>query len=300
MIETDVAERKIAKSQGKWWEKQGLKSPVVTLEEFEAGKGRVPDIKKEFGYFPTSVLVLSRLPELFKFLADQARPMRNQGNIYHAPFKASHFPPAASWFLVKYWSRPGDLILDPFGNRANIGLIANWLGRGVVVNDIVPSYCSAMEAAGKRRARPDLPWTVLNQDAAELPGVVDDSIDLVVTGPPFYNLEKYEDVPGQASSFKSYDQFRAWYRRVADRLLSVVKPGRFAALKVSNWRKGGRLVTFTWDTLRTFTEAGWDIHDELICVEQAPMAVAFSWDVKVRERYVHKAHQTVLIFKRPE
>lgn len=295
------AQTKIAGSQGRWWEKQGLTAPPVgPLEEFEAGNCRLPDIKGEFGYFPTSVLVLSRIPALYKFLADTGRPVRNKETAYHAAFKASVFPPAASWFLVKYWSREGEVVFDPFGNRANIGLVANWLGRRVIVNDIAPSYVAMMEAAGQRRERPDLDWTVLNQDAADLTDQADASVDLVLTGPPYHNIERYEKVPGQASSFRTYRQFLDWYGRVARELLRVVKPGRFAALKVGNWRKGRRMVMFTPDTLRVFTEAGWAIHDELICVEAAPMALGYQWDEKIKARYVHKAHQTVLVFKRPE
>lgn len=290
---------KITGSQDKWWQKQGLDSPVGTLANFEAGACRLPDIKAEFGYFPTSVIVLSRIPALYKFLNDQDRPTRNSETRYHKAFKASIFPPAAAWFLIKFWSREGDVILDPFGNRANIGLIANWLGRRVILNDIAPSYVAMMEAAGARRANPDLDWTVLNQDAADLSQLADNSVDLILTGPPYYNLEKYENVPGQASNFRRYGRFLDWYAQVAAELLRVVKPGKFAVLKVANWRKGGRMVMFTPDTLRVFTEAGWAIHDELICVESAPMSLGFNWDVKVRSRYVHKAHQTVLVFRRP-
>ncbi len=273
---------------------------MVSLEEYEAGKGRTPDIRVEFGYFPTSVVVLSRPPELYKFLADNKRFVRHKENAYHKPMKVSIFPPAAAWFCLKFWSREGDLVLDPFGNRANIGLVANWLGRQVVVNDIVPSYCELMRAAGARRARKDLPWRVLNQDAARLKGVGDSSVDFILTGPPYFNIEKYEDVPGQASSLRSYNQFLGWYVRVAQELLRAMKPGGFCALKVGNWRRNGRMIMFARDTLDIFEKAGWRIHDELICVEPAPLALAFSWASKWKRRHVHKAHQTVLVFKRAE
>lgn len=295
---TENVKKTVARAQEKWWEKQGLPSPVVRVEDFDAGKGKVPDIKGEFGYFPTSILILSRSKELYEYLADNKRPVRTKGSVYHSQFGFSIFPPAASWFCVKYWSKPGQTILDPFGNRANIGLIANWLGRRVILNDIVPNYCELMRTAGKRRHKKNLSWRVLNQDAASLKGVKDGSVDLVLTGPPYFNLEKYEKVSGQASDFRKYEDFLEWYGKVGATLLRVVSPNGFCALKVGNWRKSGRIVHFVRDTLRTFEAAGWTLHDELICVEQAPQALAFSWATKWRNRVVHKSHQTVMVFRK--
>ncbi|MBW2006015.1 MAG: hypothetical protein JRI72_15720 [Deltaproteobacteria bacterium] len=294
----------MASSQTRYRKKRGF-PPVdlVSVDDFEAGEPGVPDIKAEFGYFPTSILVLTRNPDLSSFLNDNDRPARQMGkarpgfsNFSH---KASIFPPAAAWFCLKYWSAPGDVFLDPFGNRANIGLIANYLGRLVVLNDIVPRYCDLMRRAGRRRPRKDLRWRVLNRDAADLATIKDNSIDFVLTGPPYYNLEKYEDVPGQASSMRSYANFLVWYQRVAQEIFRVIRAGKFCAFKVANWRKGGRLVLFVSHTLAAFQEVGWVLHDELICAEPAPLGLGFNWHIKLKQKYVHKAHQTILVFRKP-
>ena len=288
----------IVSGQEKWWIKQGLQSPVVSVEDFEKGIGRVPDVVGEFGFFPSSVLVLTRPKALFDYLADVGRPQRHVANAYHTPIGASIFPPAASWFCIKYWSKKGDVVLDPFGNRANIGLVANWLGRRVILNDIAPSYCRMMEAAGDRRVNQDLPWTVFNRDAADLSEIPDSSVDLILTGPPYHNVEPYEKVPGQASSFRTYAQFLAWYGRVAVELRRMIKPEGFCVYKVGDWRVKGRIVPFTYDTQAVFAEAGWILHDVLICVEPAPLGGGWSWASKWRSRYVSKAHQTVLVWRR--
>ena len=58
-------------------------------------------------------------------------------------------------------------------------------------------------------------------------------------------------------------------------MFRVIKPGKAAILKVANWRKKGRLVTFTRDTIEACEAAGFVLHDELICVEPAPLGLAF-------------------------
>ena len=157
-----------------------------------------------------------------------------------------------------------------------------------------------MRQAGRRRLDKKCSWKVFNQDAANLRGVKSGWVDFILTGPPYYNLEKYEKVPGQASSFRTYSVFLEWYRDVAAEMFRVNKPGGFCALKVGNWRARNRMIPFVYDTLKAFQDVGFELHDELICAERAPLDLGFSWDVKWRQRYTHKSHQTVLVFRRPE
>jgi DNA modification methylase len=245
------------------------------------------------------VLALTPRPELYRLLRDEERPVRHTANAYHQPFRFSIVPPGLAWFAIQYWSAPGELVLDPFGNRANIGLIANLLGRKALLNDIVPSYCAAMEERGRSRPRGDLDWKILCSDAAELPGVADASVDFIITGPPYHNLERYERVPGQAACLGSYERFLDWYGRVAEACLRVLRPGRFCLFKVGRWRVKGELNRFPEDTVAAFKAVGWRLHEELITVQPAPQGLAYSWRQKWTYRYVSKAHQTCLVFRKP-
>jgi DNA modification methylase len=60
-----------------------------------------------------------------------------------APFKNAHyatFPPKLVEPMVKASTRPGDVILDPFGGAGTVGLVADRLGRNAVLVDLKPEY----------------------------------------------------------------------------------------------------------------------------------------------------------------
>ena len=52
-------------------------------------------------------------------------------------------------FLVRWWSEPGETILDPFAGAGTIGLASKQLDRDAVLIEIDPAYC---EIARKRMA----------------------------------------------------------------------------------------------------------------------------------------------------
>jgi len=67
---------------------------------------------------------------------------------------------------------------------------------------------------------------VLNQgDARELDWVDDASVHLVVTSPPYFNLKKYNDHPGQMGEMDDYEAFHDELDRVWSHCFRMLVPG---------------------------------------------------------------------------
>jgi DNA modification methylase len=59
------------------------------------------------------------------------------------PYSGAHFatmPPALAERCVKAGSRPGDMVLDPFGGAGTTGLVADRLGRSATLIELSPEY----------------------------------------------------------------------------------------------------------------------------------------------------------------
>ncbi len=62
-------------------------------------------------------------------------------------------------------------------------------------------------------------------DARDLSFLPDQSIHLVVTSPPYWNLKRYNDVPGQMGHIDDYETFLAELRKVWESCFRVLVPG---------------------------------------------------------------------------
>lgn len=54
------------------------------------------------------------------------------------------FPVGLPEFFIKLFTKPGDIVLDPFAGSGSTGIAANNLGRNVVLIDIKAEYCDLM------------------------------------------------------------------------------------------------------------------------------------------------------------
>src|SRR5690606_30319197 len=78
---------------------------------------------------------------------------RSVWSITSRPFNDAHFatfPPELAEICIKAGTRPGDMVLDPFGGAGTTGLVADQLGRDCTLIELNPEYA---EMARKRIAR---------------------------------------------------------------------------------------------------------------------------------------------------
>jgi len=89
-------------------------------------------------------------------IADGLRNRRSVWTIATQPFTEAHFatfPPEIPEICIKAGSRPGDMVLDPFGGAGTTGLVADRLGRNAILIELNSEYA----AMAKRRIERDAP-----------------------------------------------------------------------------------------------------------------------------------------------
>ena len=74
---------------------------------------------------------------------DGRRNARSVWPIATQPYSGAHFatmPPALAERCIKAGSKPGDMVLDPFGGAGTTGLVADRLGRHAALIELNPEY----------------------------------------------------------------------------------------------------------------------------------------------------------------
>ena len=74
---------------------------------------------------------------------DGRRNARSVWPIATQPYSGAHFatmPPALAERCIKAGSKPGDMVLDPFGGAGTTGLVADRLGRHATLIELNPEY----------------------------------------------------------------------------------------------------------------------------------------------------------------
>ena len=124
-----------------------------------------------------------------------------------------------------------------------------------------------------------------------------DSQDLFISCPPYFDLEKYSDLPNDASNQASYEEFIAIVDKAFKAAYACLKPNRFAIVVLGDVRSkaNGAYYDFIGDVKRIFRECDAHLYNELILIEMSSSA-ALRAQKYMETRKVAKTHQNILVF----
>lgn len=124
-----------------------------------------------------------------------------------------------------------------------------------------------------------------------------ESQDLLFSCPPYFDLEKYSDLPNDASNQDSYEDFIQILKNAFTAAVGCLRNNRFAVICVGDVRdrKTGFYYDFCGDIKRIFKEAGVLLYNEIILVEQTA-STALRAARYMETRKVAKTHQHILVF----
>jgi tRNA G10 N-methylase Trm11 len=166
--------------------------------------------------------------------------------------------------FVQRYTRPGDVVFDPFAGFGTTLIVAEAMGRaayGVEYDERRARYIRA------QIARPE--W-LIHGDSRRLAEYSLPLIDFSMTSPPYTERDDAEDpftnysVPGAG-----YDTYLRDIQRIYVQMRLLMKPDARAVLEVANLKGARGVTTLAWDIARAVGEVlvfegevviGWDSH----------------------------------------
>ena len=216
------------------------------------------------------------------------------GTEYMVP-GSSIFDPALCELMYTWFCPSGGMVVDAFAGGSVRGIVAATLGRRYWGAEL---RAEQVEANVQQRQticpRADLTW-MCGDSYDLLPDAP--RADFLFTCPPYGDLEEYSDDPRDISTM-TYGAFRKRFRQIVRRSVRRLKPDRFAAIVVGDFRdrKTGMLRGFVGDTVVAFEDAGLEFYNDIIlitAVGSLPIRVRKQFEVG---RKIGKTHQTGLVF----
>lgn len=265
-------------------------SKILPVEEF------IP-IKDQFGFLPLSIIKPTKESKAKwkdAYLDDGETELRKNNGIYQ-PLKMSEFHAGVAENIVKFWSLPGAKVVDPFAGRVTRAVVTTKLGRDYYGYEITPNtYKRALNHFEKHNVKP----TLYMADGCKLENTDNDFADLVMTCPPYYNIEQYESCDRQLSDIKGYNNFLLAIDECILNVNRVLKPGAFAVFVVGDFRINGELKSFSSDLINAFKKIEMIHWDTIIMENISPFATLTQYQAACK-RYVPKTHEYILVFRKP-
>ncbi len=220
----------------------------------------------------------------------------------HNPSYRGNFAPQIPRNIIEMYSEKGDTVLDPMVGAGTTLIEAKLLARDAIGLDINPQAVELAKAALRFKHHPASEQKVKVGDARDLSGIKDNSIDLVLTHPPYMNIIKYSDgkIEGDLSNIASMPKFCDEIERVAGELLRVLKPNKFCAILIGDTRKGKHYVPLAFNVMRRFLKAGFVLKEDIIKVQHnCESTNRWVWKAK-RDKFYLIMHEHLFVFRKAE
>jgi DNA modification methylase len=208
--------------------------------------------------------------------------------------------------LILRYTKPGDLVLDPFVGGGTTAVEAKLLGRRCIARDINP-LCVEMTLENLRFA---LPRTLFAEspvyepdvsvgDARYLEGIADNSVDLICAHPPYAGIIPYtSSIEGDLSQL-GVPEFLNEMRQVASECYRVLKPGSKCAVLIGDTRQRKHVVPIGFSTIDVFLQAGFRLKELVIKRQHNCRTTGFWRKRSIRYNFLLLAHEYLPIFEKP-
>ena len=205
----------------------------------------------------------------------------------------SIFDPVLCEILYRWFNIDGGSIYDPFAGGSVRGVLAEMLGYKYKGIELRQEQVDANRiTAEKLNVTPE--WICDDSQNADK-YIEDDSCDMIMSCPPYADLEVYSDDPRDISTMQ-YDDFCKVYKHIIEIASKKLKKNRFAVFVVGDVRdKKGFYRLFVDYTKQCFIDCGLHLYNEMILVEQLGTA-ALRVNNAFKNRTILKTHQNVLVF----
>ena len=212
----------------------------------------------------------------------------------------SVFDPVLCEIAYKWFSREGDVILDPFAGGSVRGIVAGALNRyyyGVDLNcdQLVANNNQYDDISSNYEGIVKPIWCC--GDSENLSMHFTQKADLIFTCPPYYNLEVYSTDERDLSYKRTYEEFLESYKQIIKNCVNVLNDNSFAIVVIQNIRDdNGAYYNIVGDTISAFQECGMILYNDCVIINVAgtlPIRAPGQFDAT---RKIGKQHQNFLVF----
>jgi DNA modification methylase len=216
--------------------------------------------------------------------------------------------------LIEIYTKPGNVILDPFAGSGSTLIAAQNLGRKGIGFEITPEYVklaqNRLQIECPLHSQESAP-KIFNEDARNLRKyIAPNSIDLIVTSPPYWDVHRqrrtadgkaprpYSALTQDIGNVTSYVEFLDALSTILSQLYIVAKQGRWCILIVMDLRKGNKFYPFHKDCIQRMTTSGFQLDDIIIWDRRQDYHNLRPLGYPTTFR-VNKCHEYILIFQKP-
>ena len=240
-------------------------------------------------------------PEHFELECSTVRsfPRRWNRATHNSKYRGNRSPDVVRNLILRY-SKEWDLLLDPMIWWWTTAIECKLLNRDLLAYDINPEALeitkNAIDFEHKSKSKIELQ---LN-DARVLKSIKNNSIDFILTHPPYADIIKYSEwqIDEDISNIRDIDKFCDEIELVAKECFRVLKKEKYCAILIWDTRRNKMYQPMAFKVMERFIKAWFELKEDIVKVQHNCKATGF-WVKKSKEaNFLLIMHEHLFVFKK--
>jgi DNA modification methylase len=220
----------------------------------------------------------------------------------HRPTYRGNWAPQIPRNLILKYTKEGDLVLDPMVGAGTTLIEAKLLNRDAIGIDINPQAIKLAKDALNFKVENKSKQETYVGDTRKLEKITNDSIDAIVTHPPYLNIIKYSDehpIPGDLSNIGSLPKFLSEFEPAVKELYRILKSDHYCAILIGDTRKRRHYVPLAFNVMSLFLKNGFILKEDIIKIQHnCQTTPKWSSEAKKYDFYLIM-HEHLFVFRKP-
>jgi len=219
----------------------------------------------------------------------------------HNPKYRGNFAPQIPRNVILRYSKEGDVVLDPMVGSGTTLIETKLLKRKGIGIDINPEAVKTTLENLNFNSDDSFGQNVYLGDIRNINFLSNESVDLIITHPPYLNIIKYSEgkIDGDLSNISDLSKFLDEFEKGVKELYRVLKEDKYCAILIGDTRKNGHYVPLSHYVMELFLKNGFALKEDIIKVEHNCKSTPY-WE-KQTEKYNFYLimHEHLFIFRKP-
>lgn len=213
-------------------------------------------------------------------------PERGDWATHRGDFRGN-WPPQLVRNIILRYSKPRETVLDQMCGSGTTLIECKLLGRNAIGVDINYEACIlTIDRLNFENPDPfenkeskELEIKVYHGDARNLNLIRDESVDLIATHPPYFNIITYSKKrKDDLSKVQNLEEYLKGMHEVAEESFRVLKPGRYCAILVGDTRMHRHHVPIAFRVMQEFLDVGFVLKEDVVKIQWKMKGTREKWE----------------------
>ncbi len=228
-------------------------------------------------------------------------PERGNWATHSSKFRGNFAPQLARNIILRF-SKEKDIVLDPMVGGGTTLIECKLTNRNGIGVDINPEFLKEAKNNLNFHTKSSTFQIFIHGDVRNLNFIKNNSIDLILTHPPYLNIIKYSKgiIKDDLSNISGVKKFCIEFEKAVKEFYRILKPNCYCAILIGDTRRNKHYIPLSYYILNIFFKNDFILKEDIIKIQHNCDSTPYWKKIVNKFGFYLIMHEHLFVFRKPD